>query len=552
EAFTLCRDGVERGHFIAAVLAAAGAANSRTRVVLGVRADFYGNCAEYPDLVDALRDGQTLVGPMQADELRSAITRPAAAAGLVVESVLVATIVAEMLGRPGALPLMSHALVETWRRRRGTTVSLAGYRAAGGIDGAVAQTAEHTYRELDPEQQNAARDIMLRLTALGENTEDTRRRVPTSELRYDDPATTRTIDKFVRARLLTLGEHTIEIAHEALIHAWPRLRTWLTEDRDGIALHHRLTDATRTWENLGRDPGALYRGLQLAAARTWYFQRCTTRLTPSERDFLDASIAARTQEQRTRRRGAHLLWGLTGAVVVLAVVATVASLTRQQDQTPRAGQGSSPSSQSPVIGGQPQTLDVIFDARAAKLTRQLAAVRSTLLPPSLSVEPVPLSSDRLAGKPVPPLRFVTTREPSGNTYAFDGAILDTPRTYDARAQLRNGKDTNIFVITVGRLKAGTSIPDCQRVGSGYMEYNCTVRTLPDGTRVKTFNAASGGAPGTTDIGRIRGTFMEAARPDGTFVFAEDDVADAAQVVDTGPPPMLSSQALAAFATVFTW
>ncbi|SER58775.1 Helix-turn-helix domain-containing protein [Lentzea xinjiangensis] len=150
EVFTLCRDQGERVRFIDQLLTAARAGNSGCRVVLGVRADFYAHCTTHPDLVEVLRDGQVTVGPMTADELRLAVVQPAVRARCTVETALVTRIVAEASGQPGVLPLLSHALLETWRRRRGTTLTLAGYEAAGGVEHAVAHTAEAVFADLPP------------------------------------------------------------------------------------------------------------------------------------------------------------------------------------------------------------------------------------------------------------------------------------------------------------------------------------------------------------------------------------------------------------------
>ncbi|MFD2416893.1 nSTAND1 domain-containing NTPase [Amycolatopsis pigmentata] len=336
EVFTLCQDIGERAQFITALLGAARASTSRARIVLGIRADFYGRCAEHPDLIEALRDGQTLVGAMAADQLREAIVQPAVRAGLTVENALVATIVAEMVGRPGALPLMSHALVETWRRRRGTTLSLAGYQTAGGVEGALAQSAERVYQALNRDQRSLAREMFLRLTAPGEGTEDTRRRVRRGELDRihpgDDGAGSDfgvVLDMLVRARLLTVGEETVEITHEALIRSWPRLRGWLAEDRDGLRLHRQLTEAARTWETLDRDPGALYRGLQLALTREWD-ERRRARLTASEREFLDAGIDQQTREYRSSRRRTHRVLATLACLALAVSVAITAGVVAIQ------------------------------------------------------------------------------------------------------------------------------------------------------------------------------------------------------------------------------
>jgi len=142
EVFTLCSDRAERDRFIAALLTSVGATTSRVRVVLGVRADFYAHCAQHPALAEALRDAQVMVGPMSSEELREAITRPAISAGCSVEGPLLAAVVADTTGQSGALPLVSHAMAETWRRRSGNRLTVGGYRAAGGIRHAVAHSAE--------------------------------------------------------------------------------------------------------------------------------------------------------------------------------------------------------------------------------------------------------------------------------------------------------------------------------------------------------------------------------------------------------------------------
>ncbi|CAL9491276.1 Tol-Pal system protein TolB [Actinosynnema sp. ALI-1.44] len=335
ELFTLCPDPAERTAFLDELLDAALGEGRVATVVLGVRADFYGHCATHPGLVEALGGGaQVLVGPMTRDELRSAITRPAALAGLTVERELVATLLADIADEPGGLPLLSHALVETWRRRRGGALTQTGYLASGGAHGALAQTAERTYAAFDPDEQETARRVFLRLTALGEGTEDTRRRAAHTELAtIADPATvTRVLDRLAADRLVVIGEESVEVAHEALIRAWPRLRRWLTDDRDGILVHRRITEATRVWQAAGRDPDLLYRAAQLDHARTWAGQphRAAT-LNADEHEFLDAAIRLRAKQVEARRRQAARARVATAAVVTLLTAATVITVLQRND-----------------------------------------------------------------------------------------------------------------------------------------------------------------------------------------------------------------------------
>jgi hypothetical protein len=220
ELFTLCRP-TARTAFAAALLTAVRAADSRLRVVLGVRADHYGRCAELPDLPAALADGQVLVGPMTATQVRDAVVRPAERAGAMVEGALVSTIVAQVAGRVGALPMASHALLEAWRRRRGSAVTLAGYEAAGGMSGAIAQTADRVWDGLDDGQRRAARHVLSRLVEFGTGDErPTGRRADRSE--FAGPGATTVLERLAGARLITVDERTVGLAHEALLSACRR------------------------------------------------------------------------------------------------------------------------------------------------------------------------------------------------------------------------------------------------------------------------------------------------------------------------------------------
>ncbi|MFS8200535.1 hypothetical protein ACLVWQ_17840 [Streptomyces sp. CWNU-52B] len=332
EVFTVCRDARERERFVAALLHAAQTPDSRTRVAIAVRSDFYTHCTRLPGLVDALPHTHRPVGPMTAEELRAAIVQPAARARLTVEGALLTTLLADAHGRPGALPLLSHALLETWTRRRGNALTLAGYRAAGGFEGALTQTAEEFHQSLNDTRQQAARRLFLRLVALGEGTEDTKRRVPRQEL-DGGPDTESVLEQATRARLLTADGGHVEIAHEALIRCWPRLGGWLEEDRGQERLHRALTEATTLWESLDRHPDTLYRGVRLAAAKDLPPQALTAR----ERAFLDACEAAAREERRRDRRRLRRLRRMVAALAVLLVCAVAGAgfAVRAQDTITR-------------------------------------------------------------------------------------------------------------------------------------------------------------------------------------------------------------------------
>lgn len=320
EAFTLCGEATR--HWL--VRALTSAAGPHIRVVVGVRADFYGHCARHPDLVTALHRAQVLVGPMSTEQLRWAITEPAARAGASLETALVARLIADVAGQPGALPLVSHALAETWRRRRGMVLTLTGYEAVGGIEHALARTAERTFDELAEDDRAAARLLFLRLVVPGDGTEDTKRRIRRTDL--DVPGAL--LNRLVDVRLITIDRDSVDLAHEALLHAWPRLAGWIVEGRDDLRAQHRFAEATAVWEAHGHDPDTLYRGARLEHAA-----RLRDRLNPRERAFLDAGLAAEQTrsavERRSTRRMRRLAAGLAAVAVLLAGTVIVAVLSRQ-------------------------------------------------------------------------------------------------------------------------------------------------------------------------------------------------------------------------------
>ncbi|MBB4678832.1 nSTAND1 domain-containing NTPase [Crossiella cryophila] len=330
ELFTSGLEESERAGFIATLCATAESERSQCRVILGIRADFYPHCAGTPQLADLLRDNVFTVGPMTPEELRRAITGPARHAGCAVESALLTHLVATT--GPGALPLLSHALLETWRRRRGNTLTLAGFESTGGLDHALANTAEAIFTTLTEPQRQATRQLFRRLTAPGEGTEDTKRRIPHTELDGEAATLATVVEHFATARLLVTDEHGLEITHEALLQAWPRLHTWLTEDREGLRLHRALSEAATEWHRLARDPSTLYRGTRLSLARSW-----TTRENPllstREQDFLTASQSAEHADQRRTRRHTRQLRLLAAALAVLLIAATgIASVAYDQER----------------------------------------------------------------------------------------------------------------------------------------------------------------------------------------------------------------------------
>ncbi|MFE0679591.1 AAA family ATPase [Streptomyces sp. NPDC058961] len=304
-------------------------------VVLGVRADFFEQCLGYPELADALQHRHMVLGPLTTAELRDAVTGPAKAVGMELEPGLTELIVREVsadgprgANNAGALPLLSHALLATWQRRKAGRLTLAGYRAAGGIQGAVAATAERAWTGLDPAARTAARLLLLRLVRLGEDTQATRRRGARRQLAEESTNSDKTeesLEALVRARLVTLDAETVEITHEALLHAWPRLRDWIDEDRTGNLLRQRLEEDGRAWEASSRDTSLLYRGSRLEQARTWAKSAGDPFLTRAAVEFLAASV-------KLRKRTVWLMRGAVAALVVLAMLAVGSAMVARQQR----------------------------------------------------------------------------------------------------------------------------------------------------------------------------------------------------------------------------
>jgi WD40 repeat protein/DNA-binding SARP family transcriptional activator len=304
ELFTACSDEGERAGFVAELLGLLEPGSAPARVILAVRADYLGWCAQYQELASRVADGAVLVGPMSDDEVRRAVEGPARYAGLEVEPDLLDAVVEDVRGRPGGLPLLSTALLDTWERRRGRTLTHAGYLAAGGVSGALARLADSAYARLAPAEQEAARRILVRLADTGEAGLPVRRRVPLAEVAAPgDEAARCALDVLVARRLLTAGDDTVEVAHEALLSHWPLLARWLEEDEQGRALRRHLAPAAREWAQSGRPDAELYRGARLASALDWAGGHAGD-LNAFEEEFLAASRAAADRELREQRERA--------------------------------------------------------------------------------------------------------------------------------------------------------------------------------------------------------------------------------------------------------
>jgi len=346
ELFTLTASEPSRAAFLAALSTAVSAPGSRLRVVATLRADFFDRPLLYREFGDLLAARTEVVTPMSADELERAVIGPAKGVGLSLEPALVAEIVADTLMAPASLPLLQHALSELVQHRQGIVLTHASYREIGGVPGAVARRAEQLVARLDRDGREAVRQVFLRLVAVTDDgTTDVRRRVSRAELdalALAPGAVQTVLDRFGRHRLLSFDRDpatrspTVEVAHEALLREWSRLRGWIDTAREDVLTHRRLASALADWQAAGEDQSFLLRGSRLSQLEGW---AATTGilLTTPERAFLEASSDLRGQERAAEearqaretaleRRSRRRLRALAMVMAVAAVVAGGLSL----------------------------------------------------------------------------------------------------------------------------------------------------------------------------------------------------------------------------------
>jgi hypothetical protein len=414
ELFTLCESEAERTAFISWLCRAASSTPAMTQLavtVCGLRADFYAECARYPELRHALQALQVLVGPMSEGELRQAIRNPAIAAGLDLDPGLIELLLADLradnnphagpgsrdaaLGYDaGRLPLLAYALRTTWQERHGSTLTVDGYRQTGGIEHAIAVSAERVFDRLDATGKQVARPLLLRLVKVGPaSAGDVRRAAARPELTngLDAAAAPAVVRAFTDSRLLTAGIDAIQMTHEALLRAWPRLQAWLDDDRASNPLRQHIEDAAAEWQRSPGDPSQLYRGPRLQGASTWARDH-GHHLSDTGRRFLTASARLDRRIRLAERSAIATLIVLAVTASTLAVAAAhEASIARHEAGIARHEAG---------IAIRQRNLAVSQDATeiVKLLTASSASRRKLLLA-------IPFASC-VHGNPVPALRQV--------------------------------------------------------------------------------------------------------------------------------------------------
>jgi WD40 repeat protein/serine/threonine protein kinase/DNA-binding SARP family transcriptional activator len=356
ELYTAVADPDERERFLHMLVMAVSAPCSRIRLILGLRADFYDRPLTHPDLSRLLQGRTEVIVPLTTAEFTEAIEGPARRVGVTLQEGLTATLVAAVNEQPGALPFLQYALTELFQRRTGRLLTHAAYQAIGGVNGALAQQAEATFLGLEPAARSAARQIFLRLVALQEDGGETRRRVLQSELLAaagESPGRL-VLDAFDSRRLLsfdrepTTRQPTVEVAHEALLRAWDRLRGWLDDSRADLRWQLLLARSSAEWIAGGHEPSLLLHGSRLSQLAEWA-EATDLALTGDEAAYLQASLAERTRqateeaarqarERALEQKSRNRLRAIAGVLTLATLVALGLSLFawRQRNDALRA------------------------------------------------------------------------------------------------------------------------------------------------------------------------------------------------------------------------
>ena len=348
ELFSLTSDDETRRLFIDNLVTLGSDARSRVRTVLTMRADFFDRPLDYPEFAELVHQGLVTVAMPDQDSLALMVSQPARQAGLELEPGLVTEVVRDVAEQPGGLPLMQYALTELAQRSDGRVLTAAGYRESGGVLGALGQRAEEIYQGLQPSVRPVAERIFLRLVTVDENSDDTRRRIRRTELNalgLDRSAVDAVLQEFGSFRLLSFDHDpttrgaTVDVAHEALIREWPRLRSWVDDQREDLLLERRLREAVVEWQANDRDAGYLLRGGRLAQFETWA-DSDPTQTTDDERRLIAESRAAadvEREDERRRVRRLRRLVAVVGVALVAALIAGVVAL-REQSQAESAAE----------------------------------------------------------------------------------------------------------------------------------------------------------------------------------------------------------------------
>ncbi|GAA4304359.1 hypothetical protein GCM10023086_21470 [Streptomyces venetus] len=438
EIFTDCQDAEERDLFVRAVCG--GDPQAAPRIVLSLRADFYGQCLGDARLARIVRAGQFTVPAMSDDELRRAIEEPARHAGLRLEDGLADHLLRDLRreafgeGDAVALPFMAHALQQTWARRRGTLLTFAGYETSGGIRRSVARVADEVHDALGAPDRARLRELLLHMVTLVDaDGRAVRRRIPAQAPDGAEDL----LDRLVEARLVVVDQGEAQLCHDSLLDGWPRLRAWIRDDRVELLVRRRVGEAADSWHEAGRQNSGLYSGDQLATARSLLnagepHPMSGSSLRPVERDFLLASSRA---ERRTRKL----------RTIIVAVVAVLAVLAGTLAVVAREAQRDAEARETTLIANQlAAQADILREhdpqaalqvSLAAYRTAETSETRSSLYASSLTPAQVDLRGD--SRQPVVQVAFsadgkvLATSQRKGHVRLWDVSRVNVPRKASA-------------------------------------------------------------------------------------------------------------------------
>ncbi|GAA4622857.1 hypothetical protein GCM10023196_016730 [Actinoallomurus vinaceus] len=420
ELFTLVTDERERQAYVGALHALAEGP-ARAGVIIGVRADYWDRCAAYPQFAEAIQDGQVIVEPMTEEDLRLAITGPAAAVGLEIESGLVETILGELRAdraageryEAGALPLLSQALRNIWERRENGRLTVRGYEESGRIRDSIRRTADEVLERLPAEDRRTALKLFRRMTLITAGGRVARRKVTLAEIHAAasaDSAERRQriealLSAFADRRLITLYEDAVEIAHDALLSAWPALRQWLAPDLTAQAVYDGLIDDATEWADHHGDPAFLYRGARLLSVQDsrprW--ERDPDSFPPPG-PTVEGFVAASAREARRTVRRRRLVMAGLAVLTVFALIAagTAVSVADEADHQRDLAVSRQMAAQSEVVG-DPVTSALLAigawrvapttEARYRLLIAAASADRGTLVGGTSSITTLAFSRD---------------------------------------------------------------------------------------------------------------------------------------------------------------
>lgn len=407
------------------------------QVAIVVRSDLLDACATQPGIAPLMARGLQMLTAPAGPALTAAIEEPARQAALAFEAGLVDLMVSETVAHPGGLPLLAHALAETWARREGSMLTLEAYRGTGGLSGSISRTAEQLYLSMTEPDRQGCRLLLLRLVTITTGDSIVHRPLPLRAF-TDDRRLESIVRRLAAARLLTVEADMVSLSHEAISRAWPRLRDWLEVDREAQRVLEHLSRAAVGWAESGESDDELYRGARVVAARELNEEK-PGNLTRTESRFIRASIEEADRGERERleravndarqnvrlRRLLRTVAGVLGVAVIaglLAINGTVAASRRSEESraAQQEAQLEAMVGQSSALRTSTRDLAALLAVEAYRRWPDDARARSAVLG-VFSTEPGFLGYQRILGVD----RLVAAALPDGTGAAVllnDGTI----------------------------------------------------------------------------------------------------------------------------------